>query len=363
MRVYLSFLFLLSFFSVSGQSTHVLFGEREVKHDAFALYLDKDGFLYPDCFISNTSLDSCKASLLNWYAKHPSAFLTIAKQYGCQFETFTGENVNVLNDSILAFTKRLIGSKKADCGSVSFLIHGYRKPFLKSNNDRTSPRDYEILEEKVGKSLKTIFVEVYWDAMYDCCFSTNRKNNNALFDLLKEAEKNSLPVGHTLRKVIYNLQFDTINIITHSLGAKVALHALFDFTESTSPTPVNNRINICLIAPALSVDEVLKNYYNRKTDFDFKNKDNYRLMIGYNEHDFVLRKKVGWFGPGPYKHLNTTLGCNHKGCVKDLKENFEKKLVHSPLLLFDLASVGQCHLVGCYCSSNHLDALLESLKK
>ena len=78
--------------------------------------------------------------------------------------------------------------------------------------------------------------------------------------------------------------------------------------------------NICLIAPALSGDS-FKNYYTRTTKFDFKSKDNYKLTILYNDHDFVLRKKVGWFGPGPYKYVNTTLGCNTKGCTLDFQKH------------------------------------------
>lgn len=362
MRILFIIIYLFANCLVSAQSTNVLFGERDLKNENLAVYLDKEGNPYPDYTISNSSLENSNASLINWYARNPNDFLIISKQYNCSFEKYNEENCMILNDSIISTIKQRIHLKKENYTSVSFLIHGYRKPFVKSNGDRTSPRDYAIMKETFQSNLKTLFVEVYWDAMYDCCYSTNRKKNKALYNLLQEAEKNALPVGLGLRKVFYNLKFDTINIITHSLGAQVALHSLFNTKESLLPTPANNRINICLIAPALS-DDSFKDYYNRKTDIDFKNKDNYHLMVGFNENDFVLRKKVGWFGPGPYRYVNTTLGCNHKGCTLDFKKHFEKSFINSSLTLFDLSTVGQCHLVGCYCSSGHLDEMIMFLKK
>ncbi len=349
-------------FYTSAQSTHVLFGERDLKNENLAVYIDKDGSPYPDYTISNSSLENSNASLINWYARNQNDFLIISKQYNCSFEKYSEENCMVLNDSIISAINQTINNKKENYTSASFLIHGYRKPFVKSNGDRTSPRDYAIMKEAFQPNLKILFVEVYWDAMYDCCYSTNRKKNKALYSLLQEAEKNALPVGLGLRKVLYSIKFDTINIITHSLGAQVALHSLFNSKKSSLPTPANSRINICLIAPALS-DDSFKGYYDRKTDVDFKNKDNYHLIIGYNDNDFVLRKKVGWFGPGPYRYVNTTLGCNHKGCTLDFKKHFEKNFINSRLTLFDLSSVGQCHLVGCYCSSGHLDEMMTFLKK
>lgn len=355
--------FFSCFFSfVNAQTTHVLYGERDLKGEQSAVYIDKEGSFYPDYLISNSSLDNCNASLINWYAKNQNDFLKISKQYNCTFDKYSVENCSILNDSIISSIKQTLFSKKGATTSVSFLIHGYRKPFVKTNGDRTSPRDYSIMKETFQQKLNTLFVEVYWDAMYDCCYSTNRKKNKALYRLLEEAEKNAIPVGQGLRKVLFNLKFDTINIITHSLGAKVALNSLFNSSDSDFPTPTNNRINICLIAPALS-DDSFKDYYNRKTDINFKSRDNYRLIIGYNENDFVLRKKVGWFGPGPYRYVNTTLGCNHKGCASDFEKYFTKSFENSNLKLFDLSSVGQCHLVGCYCSSGHLDEMIEFLKK
>lgn len=354
--------FLLLFTSVSAQTTHVLFGERNLTDQRVAVYFDKEGSLYPSYSISDSSLNNSNASLLKWYSDHPSEFLIISKIYTCNFDVYNSVNAAILNDSIVMATKRLLHSKKGDFNSISFLIHGYRKPFVKQNGDRTSPHDYEILEETIQKSLKTLPVEVYWDAMYDCCFSTHKRKNDELYDLLKEAEKNSLPVGLGLRKVIYSLNFDTVNLITHSLGAKVALNTCFDSQKSVLPRPINKCVNLCLIAPAISPDDVYSKFDFRSKDPGYNGKDNFRLLIGYNEHDFVLRKKVGWFGPGPYRYVNTTLGCNHNNCAPELLKSFVGKSFNEHIMLFDLSSVGQCHLVGCYCSSDHLAEMLDYLR-
>ncbi len=353
------FIFIIG--AVHAQSGHILFGERDLNYDTPAFYIDKEGSFYPNYPISNSSLDSCNASLLNWYKKHPIEFLSISKQFNCTFDSYSSENALILNDSIVTSLKAKINLQKSNFSSVSFLIHGYRKPFVKSNNDRTAGHDYKIMEERFQRDLKSLYVEVYWDAMYDCCYSTNMKKNKQLYKLLQEAERNALPVGHGLRKLIYGLSTDTINIITHSLGAKVALHTLFNTEDCKLPTPINAKINVCLIAPALSKED-FKAYYNRTTALNFKSNDNYKILIGYNENDFVLRKKVGWFGPGPVKYVNTTLGCNHKGSCDDLKKYFAKQFTNSSISFFNLSSVGQCHLVGCYCSGGHLDEILKGLK-
>jgi hypothetical protein len=360
---------LLFFYSIfltpflAAQNTHILFGERDLTNTANAIFLDKEGSPYPNYFIANDALDSCNASLLNWYAIHQTDFIRVSKQYNCSFNNYNEANGFILNDSIISFIKKNIDAKKTSFASVSFLIHGYRKPFVKTNSDRTSLEDFATLEETINKTIQTLYVEVYWDAMYDCCYSTNTKKNKLLYHLLEEAEKNALPVGKSLRKVMYDLRFDTINVITHSLGAKVAIHALYDEDDYKFPTPIANRINICLIAPALSGVESFKNYYNRQTNIQFKTTDNYKLGILYNEHDFVLRKKVSGFGPGPYKYVNTTLGCNYKGAAFDLKKYFEKHFENAPIKLIDGSNGGPCHLVICYCNSGNVEELMEWMKK
>jgi hypothetical protein len=145
----------------------------------------------------------------------------------------------------------------------------------------------------------------------------------------------------------------------------VAVHSILNMGDINAATPSAARVNICLIAPAISADLIFQNYLIRNSQWDMANGDNYRLYIAYNENDFVLRKKdyaIGIFGPGPYKYGNTSLGCNHRHAAERLAEYFEANFPVSFVGLYDLSSVGKCHHVSCYVYESNVKALFESLK-
>ena len=172
--------------------------------------------------------------------------------------------------------------------------------------------------------------------------------------------------GKALKKIVSGINSETITFVTHSLGAKVAVFALFNVDNDLLPTLSNSRINICLIAPAISAEVIFDNYYKRNSKVDFKSKDNYKISIVYNEQDFVLLKKdpiVGWFGPGPFEYGNTTLGCNYNNVAKALKTKFLLKLQNSPIELFNFAFVGKCHYVSCYCIDDSLEEVFRYLNQ
>jgi hypothetical protein len=366
-------LFIAPFFLFS-QTNHSLYGERDLSNKNSALYFDKEGSLYPDYFIADAALTATENTLNKWYAQHPKDFLVIAKKYACTFKEYNSDNGQILNDSIAAFERRKINTNVGAFNSVSFLIHGFRKPFTAMHGDATSPADFQTMRKTVQAQLKTCFVEVYWDAMYGCCFGPHLKNNNFLFSLFDTAQMHAPAVGHGLRQVLNHLKFDTLNIFTHSLGAKVAIYALFnvndlalyDVAAYARLTPQNKRVNICLVAPAIAGVDYFKNYYKRQSFFNFRNKDNYKLAIVYNEADFVLKKKdnkLGLVGPGPYKHGNTTLGCNYDKAAINLKKYFTENFPHSPIALFDVTlAVGKAHHARNYFTGNNLVGALQYLR-
>jgi hypothetical protein len=289
-----------------------------------------------------------------------SEFLKISAAYKCNFDKCNSENCTGLNNSIAASLRKKINDLNSEYQSVTFLIHGFRKPFKEENGDTDSPYDFSLMRNAIDKYYgeKTLYVEIYWDAYYDCCFSARASNNERLFELFGHAQSNAEFVGKSLNAVITGLNYSKINIVTHSLGAKVALNALFDTETTGVKTPSNQKVNICLIAPAISPESIYTNYYKRNSDIDFKNKDNYNLVVVYNEKDFVLRKKdnkVGLFGPGPYKYGNTTLGCNHHDAATNLVVKIKKDYPNSNIKSFDVSYVGKCHLVSCYCYSDNLE--------
>ncbi len=367
------FLFISPFFLFS-QSNHSFYGERDLASKNLALYFDREGSIYPDYFISNAALAATDASLSKWYAQNPKDFLSISKQYACAFKTYNVDNAQILNDSIAAFARKKININADVFQSVSFLIHGFRKPFTAMNGDATSPVDFQTMQTNIQTQQNTCFVEVFWDAMYGCCFSKNIKKNAFLFALFDTAQIYAPAIGHGLRQVINHLKFDTVNIVSHSLGAKVAIYALFnvndlalyDLSAYARLTPQNKRVNICLVAPAIAGIDYFKNYYKRQSFINYKNNDNYKLAIVYNEADFVLKKKdnkLGWIGPGPYEHGNTTLGCNHDMAAVNLKKYFATHFPNSKIELFDVTlAVGKVHHVRNYFSGNNLVGAFKYLR-
>ena len=360
---------ILSIQYLFGQSSNVLFGERDLNNTRLSLYFDKQGSLYPDYFIADTSLISADASLTEWYSKNKHEFIKISSIYNCGFIAYTINNCRVLNDSILSADIRKINkTKSADNNSVTFMIHGFRKPFKTINHDRSSPTDFKTMEEAINKYLpsKSILIEVYWDGLYGCCFSTDFKENDRLFHIYEASQLNAEKVGNSLKKVISNINHDTVNIITHSLGAKVAVYSLFNINTDNTKTPSNKRVNLCIIAPAISGDLIKDNFYKRNSTVAFTKSDNYHLFIVYNENDFVLLKKdnrIGLVGPGPYKYGNTTLGCNYEKSALNLQNYFISIYPASSIKLFDVSYVGKCHLVHCYFNSNNLEKVLKELNK
>ncbi len=360
----ITFLVLLSLETYGAVS--VLYGERNLNENRLAIYFDKEGSIYPDYFISDMSLGAANSSLSKWYSKNSEDFIQLTKLYHCNFKYYSVANAQTLNDSIEATVLRKINSQTAAYYSVSFMLHGYRKAYKEGMSRYTSVRDYNTLKATIlGYNYKkTLLIELYWDGSFA---EISYKNRKTVFEAFEQAQTNADKTGEGLRKVLSAVQFKRINLISHSLGARVLCSALFQntLTPNTSVTP-NQAINICLVAPALAGVEVFKDYYKRNTTIDFKHKDNYTLNVVYNKNDFVLMKKepmMGVFGPGPRKYGNTTLGCNYQNEAIELGNYFRANFKNSTFNLYDASDVGKCHFVSCYCGSDVLKTALEMIDR
>lgn len=353
------------FQQVSAQ--HVYFGERQPQSQHAAIYFDCEGSIYPDYFIADSALQACDAKLSSWYAQHPKDFRKIATRYHCSFADFTLQNASTLQDSISAEICRDLNRQQT--GNMTFLIHGFRKNFTTANRDVSSPEEFILTERAIAQldtSQQYQFVEVYWDAQYDCCFSRNQKRNALLFELFVQAQQNALPVGNSLRRILSGIQSEKINILAHSLGAKVAAAALFDIAgRAVIPPPRQSTVNLCLIAPAIAGEEIFCHYAERQGKKDLSAQDNYRLLILYNENDFVLRKKdnkTGLFGPGVYRYGNTSLGCNYRGEAEKLESYFQEHFPGSFIRLENLSAIGKCHSLRCYCVNAYLQPVVDFIR-
>lgn len=361
--IFLAFL-LLSNLILYGQ--HVLYGERNLAQDSNRIYFDKDGYIYPSYNISNTSLEQSNASIKKWYEQNENTFIQIGRLYHCSFHQYSDANFITLNDSI--FANQIQKLNNSNQTTLSFFIHGYRKPFTNVNNTWTSQADFRVLTNnfKSYNHSNSKNIEVYWDAYHDCCFSANKKQNEYLFHLFELAQKNAELVGSSLKRVLCGIQKDTINIITHSLGAKVAMYSVLNISGNNSLTPTTPKLNLCLIAPAISPELISKNYWSRNSTVNYKNKDNYSLHIIYNEKDFVLKKrdnKIGILGPGPYKYGITTLGCNHHNSTIKLEKYFKTTFPQSPIHLYNMSYIGKCHHVRCYCDGSNMEETFRYMEK
>jgi hypothetical protein len=351
----------------TGAAQNVFYGERDLQSSEAAIYFDKDGFPYPDYRISNESLAKAYGSLFTWFQYNSDAFIAICSDYGLFPETIDQASICALRDSIIARWAMRINERSKHHPAVAFYIHGFRKQFVATNGDVSSTAEFALLKDNLatyGKP-KAYEVEVYWDGLYDCCFSTNRKKNKQLFGLYETACAQAQRVGLGLRRVLSAIETPQLQIVAHSLGAGVAASALFNREKQASvvPTPGQQDVAICLIAPAIA-GETFENYCDRSTNTRFIKRDNYRLLVVYNEEDFVLLKKdpkTGLLGPGAKKYGNTSLGCNYKNEAVRLRAYFGDHYPGSHISLLNKTSVGKCHSLRCYTQGEQLSEVSDFL--
>lgn len=341
---------------IFAQAGSIFYGERSPDSDLSALFLDKEGWWYPAFQIDDDSLRKA-GSLKNWYATHPTDFGQLAIKYGCHFTTWNEENGLVLNDSICQDKIRFW----SDSGKnrLIFLVHGFRKTFHPLPHERDSPSDYQQLKKALGSAVDEpgTIVEVYWDGMYGCCFSASPARNRPLFRLFETAAIQAENAGKALGTFLARLPTKQIGLISHSLGAKVVLHAL---TEGNLNRTSEKDFRLCLIGPAIGPDLVLGSLKKRR---EYRDSSRLRIDLVYNEEDFVLRKKdpkLGLFGPGPRKYGDTRLGCNAGNAALKLAKTVKAEYPEATMVCHNLNAVGGCHHIWCYTRNGLLDKVFLS---
>jgi hypothetical protein len=355
--IFCSFLF--------GQNTSVLFGERKLADPDLAIFFDKEGTLYPNSQILDSKLISNNGSLKEFYKNNKAEFISISKNYGLDFQENTDDNIIQLIAAVSSDEIKKLNSAIIDGKSITFLIHGFRKPLNPINGDTSSKVDFVTMRQSM-QSINTVFVNVYWDSNYDCCFSKKgflNGKNKKIFKLFEDAQINAEKVGNSLKNILSNINNNIINVVTHSLGARVALYSLFNVDNSNNKTCSANEVNVLLIAPAISADLIFDNFKKRNSKLDYLAKDNYKITIDYNENDIVLLKKYKGFGPGPYKHGNTSLGCNYDNVAITLETKMKKNYFHSVFILKNYSNKVFSHLVRSYFKSVFFDGDLNGILK
>ena len=376
-RTFLTISLLLLSLSVFAQSTQsVLFGERNTylrkEPNVLRVFLDRNGDFYPEVAIPDAELQENKAALRDYYAANEAAFLRVAQQYGLSVTAYSEEAFGRLQSRI---AQSLADSLNAISEELELfvLIHCFRKPLRNRSGGTTSVQDYAAVRQSIHSrnvsSAPLLFLEVYWDGTYDCCFGRQLKVNKRIFRLYEEvAQVQASQAGYGLRRLITQLDRNHLNIVTHSLGAQVGLSLLSNtFDERVSArqqswaTPQQDTIRVALLAPAISAAPFAE-YHERTTGGEHLQQDNYVLSIIYNEKDFVLRKRWKIFGPGPRKYGNTSLGCNCRKEAEKLKERFQQDYPRSSLTLYQ-AQVGGTHRFVRYVRSQAFTEFLQAMRQ
>ncbi len=280
--------------------------------------------------------------------------------------TYSDENFEEIQDTLIANALRDFNRQLSDSAAVYVLIHGYRKPLTSQHGTTSSFADNLVIQSVINAKTQTQnhFIEIYWDGLYDFFEPQKRNQHWEVFTLFEnEARTNAVFAGYGIRKLISKLEIPNLTIITHSLGARVISSCLFNTYDEyvtpklqATPTPPQENIKIGLIAPAIGIAP-FEEYFERNAVWDFSKKDNYQIHILYNEQDIILLKKIGFFGPGPYRFGDTSLGCNYEGTALKLKDYFSKNYPNSTLNLIE-TNIGSTHLPEHYAFSEGFSEFL-----
>lgn len=338
----------------------MLFGEASTelapaKANVVRIFIDKNGFIYPDIAIKDRKLRRSESSVEQYLIDHPETLHALYQEYDVP-DVIDFPRTLLLLEAIASRKVQEINEKLNNYTSVSAIIHGFRKRAYGNAGYLSTADNVALHRDLQTNSRNMLIIEVYWDGTF---ISGVRGYKYRGFRLLEEqAIPNAHLVGKGLRRVLSHIDTDTLNVIGHSLGAMVVTDLLFDKTPprpfmDEPPTP-SQHINVCLLAPAIGSEE-FDSYWNRSTT---NTPDNYQFYIFHNENDFVLNKTFD-VGPihldiEPTQYGNTSLGCNYNNDLAKLRVMFEGFSPQSNVpILMDVSrrSDGRpmsCHLLRCY---------------
>lgn len=351
----------VAFAQPTDNSKSVLYGERgglPDLPDTYRLFLDRNGDLYPDLTIPDSMLSAADASLAQLYVQRPGLFPSALPSFAAY------------QDSVLESTISALKALSASVQDVFVLVHGFRKPFHPTPGGRTAQSEYLFVQQRIRNTtpgaIRSLFVEVYWDGTYDCCFSMKTKRNREIFELFElQAQQHASAAGYRLRPLLVSIPTKRLHLIGHSLGTRVLLAATFNAYPEDVPerlqqlaTPTQPLVDICLIGPAVAGD-VFERYYERGTA-DVPTKDNYQLAIFYNRKDFVLKKRIFIFGPGPRRFGDTSLGADRRRSIKKLTKRFAADYPTSQVASFRV-DIGISHALRHYTGTAEFTDYLKDL--
>lgn len=343
----------------------VLFGENTTRmsppdSNTIRVFMDKNGDYYPpETFINDKALYKAGGTLRDWYVQYPDSFSVICNKFSVPASDVVSDRVAMLNNAICKHYAGIINGQRQK--QLFMLVHGFRKRAYTKPDLFTllATTDNDALKKTLSKMMpekSNLYLEIYWDA---CYFRPSKALKAEGFIIFRDqAVPNANKVGQSLRQLVAMLDAGTLNIVSHSLGARVACNLLYNVTPDAAvyPTPATKKIRACFIAPAVGHD-IFENFYQRSGAVP--GTDNYEVSIVYNRYDHILRKEGRFLGITFINHtalgfVNTSLGCDYKGDIKKLQELFSKNFssTRTPLVI-DVTHRRRVtnHLVPKYCKS------------
>ena len=329
-------------FSACGFKAHnVLMVPRIDEPGVVKLYYDREGYLYPpEAHVTphyfyllhhrHVSRDQSNPEFATIeYALRKNDSLNnvfIHQRYNLALsdttERFFIRLQRILRQQAIEKVKQAMN--KLSATEVVILIHGF--------NDPAPDAYYFSLRRSLNAFLAKppVYVEVFWDGLTDLGSGT------ATPFIWQKARLNSAKVGLGLRSLLRGLDNDTkITFLTHSLGASVATHALFnpsiwpkdfqekleiDYQSSTISTPAQKQIQIGMLAPAISGTEIFAGIGNTvPAEHRLQLK---RVVIGFNHYDYAVTKG----GLFPKMFGNTALGADAGGEVEKTTRIIQQKI-------------------------------------
>jgi hypothetical protein len=332
---------ILVFFSCTFKAKNVLMVPRIEEPGIIKLYIDREGHLYPPeahvtpHYFYLLHQKGAKKNQNNpefatvQYAIRKNDSLTrsfIHQRYGMPGTDTSGRFFQNLQSTLRKISLEKINSSLKVSGNKELvvLIHGF--------NDPEPDSYYFSLRRSINAYLgKTpTYIEVFWDGL------NALGSNPAVAGIWQKARLNSAKVGLGLRNILKGLPTNVnLTVITHSLGASVATHFLFnpqvwpkkfqeslelEYMSSSIPTPACSSINVGMLAPAISGTTIFDDVLNTIPE---KNKSTIKkLVIGYNHFDYAVTKGglfPRWFG-------NTALGADNRAEVKKTFQVLQSKI-------------------------------------
>jgi len=314
--------------------------EQKVVHSDTAIvtrvYIDRYGDFYPD---PGVPIDSAKfkvngrrgsknlGSLSHYFLSRKKRMRYLSEFYGVSADSsaeaaFREVQRRIKNRYVEEINHKIL---RQHAGRLVYLVHGL--------NDTMAEAEYDQLRDTIAHrrllpAERPVFVDIHWDSLNAHVF-----DGLAVVKVWKPAQVNSIFVSLSLRELMTGVEQQTgipTIVITHSLGAGVALGAMFNTVHKwksldgmiskanqqrlsrlmLNPTPVSP-VRIAIIAPAIPGETTFTDFNLREPSAITASQNNIgRVVIGYNYKDYAVSKQLLDIDLAPI-YGSTTLGCNY----------------------------------------------------